>query len=225
MWIKKARIENAAALSAEDKIEVLEQLENKSAREGEKFLLSLNPGVTVPRERERMISETQAEVRFVMDETLRQNLERVRSLLGLKGLDISISELTNEMALMSIRLLEQKSFGKKRVEKSLSTSIVDQNSKAASIVDQNSKAASMIDQNLATARPEKRSGNYISKSLKFRIWQRDQGQCTLCFGKRNLNFDHIQPKALGGENIFENLRLLCFHCNQRRAFQTFGRKL
>ena len=62
----------------------------------------------------------------------------------------------------------------------------------------------------------------IPRSIRYQVWRRDQGQCTKCGGKRNLNFDHIKPIALGGDSSVENLRLMCFHCNQRQAIKTFG---
>lgn len=52
-------------------------------------------------------------------------------------------------------------------------------------------------------------------SLKKQVYQRDEKKCTICGSTHNLQYDHRQPKALGGENVVENLRLLCFACNQR----------
>ena len=207
---KKSKAEKSPLLSAEKKIEVLELLENKSTREGERFLLSLQPEGFLPPEKERVLTPTHSEIRFTMDEELKKNLEQVRSLLGLKGLGMSFAELANEMALMCVQLLKQKTFGKKRVQQ---TSIV--NTEKSS---ENSEWA----QNAPSAPKVAMKPKTISKALKFRVWQRDKGKCTQCSGTRNLNYDHIQPKALGGENSFENLRLLCFHCNQRRATKTFG---
>ena len=63
---------------------------------------------------------------------------------------------------------------------------------------------------------------YIPRSIRQAVWDRDGGKCVCCGSKRNLNFDHIQPVALGGESNENNLRLLCFHCNQRQAIKTFG---
>ena len=231
---KKAKSENTESLSAQDKIEVLSQLENKSAREGEKLLLSLQPEISVPIEKERILSANLTEVRFSMDETLKANLEKVRSLLGLKGLGMSFAELANEMALMSIQLLNQKAFGKKRatafsnseqveLRNEMNSAPVGGNSthgrptSAGLKTTKNSPSTSKVSRSLHTP-----SANYLSKELKFRVWQRDRGQCTACGSRSNLNYDHVHPKALGGGNAFENIRLLCFHCNQRRATATFG---
>ena len=62
----------------------------------------------------------------------------------------------------------------------------------------------------------------IPRSIRQAVWDRDGGKCVCCSSKRNLNFDHVQPVALGGESNESNLRLLCFQCNQRQAIKTFG---
>ena len=62
---------------------------------------------------------------------------------------------------------------------------------------------------------------YVSRETKHLVWNRDQGRCQNCQGQRNLNIDHILPFALSGNSHPSNLRLLCFHCNQRQAIKAF----
>lgn len=57
-------------------------------------------------------------------------------------------------------------------------------------------------------------GRVLPAALKREIYRRDQ-KCTNCGSIHRLNFDHRIPYALGGPSNQENLRLLCFHCNQR----------
>src|SRR5690606_9264736 len=52
---KKAKTEGGDVLSAEYKIEIIEQLENKSARDGEKLLSSLKPETSLPKDKERFL--------------------------------------------------------------------------------------------------------------------------------------------------------------------------
>jgi len=56
---------------------------------------------------------------------------------------------------------------------------------------------------------------FNDSKMKHLIYQRDEKKCTICGSTHNLQYDHIQPKALGGGDAVENLRLLCFSCNQR----------
>ena len=62
-------------------------------------------------------------------------------------------------------------------------------------------------------------GRVIPAGLKREIYQRDQ-KCTNCGSIHRLNFDHRIPFALGGPTKKENLRLLCFHCNQRARIRS-----
>ncbi|MGE3609795.1 MAG: HNH endonuclease [Bacteriovoracaceae bacterium] len=59
-----------------------------------------------------------------------------------------------------------------------------------------------------------KAGRVISASVKREVYKRDQ-KCQICGTTHRLNFDHRNPHALGGESDSENIRLLCFHCNQR----------
>lgn len=56
---------------------------------------------------------------------------------------------------------------------------------------------------------------YISNFIKRQVYERDQGQCTKCGSKRDLEYDHIKPFSMGGKSTIKNLRLLCRNCNLR----------
>jgi 5-methylcytosine-specific restriction endonuclease McrA len=58
--------------------------------------------------------------------------------------------------------------------------------------------------------------------LHRQVFLRDGNKCQNCGSQHALEVDHIQPKALGGENTLENLRLLCRNCNQRKAIEAYG---
>jgi hypothetical protein len=55
-------------------------------------------------------------------------------------------------------------------------------------------------------------------SVKREVYQRDK-KCVKCGGSHNLQFDHKHPYALGGKSTRENIRLLCFNCNQRERIR------
>jgi 5-methylcytosine-specific restriction endonuclease McrA len=70
---------------------------------------------------------------------------------------------------------------------------------------------------------------YIPADVRHAVEQRDQCQCTFvaadgrrCSETRNLQFDHVQPHALGGESTVTNLRLLCGAHNRLEAAKVFG---
>ena len=68
------------------------------------------------------------------------------------------------------------------------------------------------------------STRYIPKAVKREVAERDKNQCTYpgCKSKHQLEFDHIQPVAMGGKSTSENLRLLCRVHNQRAAIEKLG---
>ncbi len=196
------------AMSSSEKLEVVNSLKNKSSREAQKELLKLHPTVPAAKllERERQVTPETTEVRFFLSDALKAKLEKVRALLGPKGLAMGYGELIEAMAELSADKLSEKRFGKKR---------------AAS---ESAEATFTPAPALSTPSTTRVSKNirYIPPRVKHFIWQRDQGRCRNCKNQRNLNFDHILPVALGGNSSVENIRLLCFSCNQRQAIKIFG---
>lgn len=202
-------------ITLQEKRDVLEKLEHKSVREGQKELFKINPSQALPKEKERIVTDTASEVRFVMTDKLKAKLEGVRSLLGAKGAMMSYAELFDVMSDLSLSALAAMQFGKKRA-----------NSTATRAPDQSTASSQeMTEKEALDLTSESKSGGgprYVPKALKHQVWQRDGGSCTHCGSQRNLNYDHIKPVALGGPTTFENLRLLCFHCNQRASAKIFG---
>jgi len=188
-----------------EKIQVLARIENKSVREAQKELLKIQPQVASPKERERVVNETASEIKFLMTDQLRQKLEEVRSLVGTKGAYMTYAELIEVMSDLSVDALKARRFGKKRVEQESQTNAVMKKSAT-----------------LATKVPAANK-RYIPRVMKHSVWQRDGGKCTGCGTRKHLNYDHIKPVALGGSSSVDNLRLLCFQCNQRASTKTFGR--
>jgi site-specific DNA-methyltransferase (adenine-specific) len=59
-----------------------------------------------------------------------------------------------------------------------------------------------------------------SVSIKERLYKEQNGLCNGCktnFDMRNLEIDHIIPKAKGGGDYYENYQLLCGNCNRRKG--------
>jgi hypothetical protein len=59
------------------------------------------------------------------------------------------------------------------------------------------------------------------QSLRKVIFRRDK-KCSNCGSAHALELDHRYPKAMGGAETPENLRLLCRNCNQRAAIEIYG---
>ncbi len=70
---------------------------------------------------------------------------------------------------------------------------------------------------------------YIPVQVKRQVVAGANHQCEFknqqgkrCQERRNLQFDHVKPFALGGDRSAQNIQMLCFGHNQRRAKLTFS---
>jgi hypothetical protein len=77
-------------------------------------------------------------------------------------------------------------------------------------------------------RPGSRSDT-IPAEVKREVWRRAGGRCEWrfesgerCGCRRRLEYDHIEPIALGGASTIDNLRLACRPHNLLSARQVFG---
>lgn len=206
----------SASKTTAEKIQILSLLEHKSARDGQKELLQLQPEIAPPKEKERVLTEDLSEIRFVMNSELKAKLEEVRSLLGPAGAAMSFAELLEQLTELSVAALKAKKFGKK--VSSQFAGRIDTTLQKQDLAPINAPAPTPEPR----IKPESKNPRYIPQKTQHFVWQRDRKQCVLCSSTRNLNIDHMKPVALGGTSIPENLRLLCFACNQRAGIRIFG---
>ncbi len=85
-------------------------------------------------------------------------------------------------------------------------------------------------------RPQKKvramNGDGIPAHVKREVWKRDNGRCQwklasggTCGSTRDLEFDHIHPRSLGGPSTVENLRVVCGFHNRLAARRLLGDEL
>ena len=214
----QAASEPRRVITAEEKLNVLQLLQNKSVRDGQKELVRLAPVAAMPKEKERVITDSATEVRFTMTNALKMKLESVRALLGIKGANMSYADLFDAMSDISLAALEAKRFGKKRAQGAHADPQTKKAVPSTQAVNASADSAS-TKSGMPMVHGENRN---ISKSIKHLVWRRDRGVCSKCGTRRHLNFDHIRPVALGGATTPDNLRLLCLQCNQRAGIRIFG---
>jgi len=84
----------------------------------------------------------------------------------------------------------------------------------------------------AAVNKEKIRSRYIPADVRHAVEMRDGSRCTFvapdgtrCCETCNLEFDHVEPWALGGNSTVENLRLACKAHNQLYAEKIFGREM
>jgi len=78
-------------------------------------------------------------------------------------------------------------------------------------------------------RHSKADRRHIPANVRRVVWKRDGGQCAFvsdtghrCEERKDVQFDHIDPYAQGGEATVGGIRLLCRAHNQYEAERTFG---
>lgn len=91
----------------DDKVAILEQLENLSAREGDKMLFALSGEEPSEKERKKRVSESKTRLSFVLNDETLAKCEELKSLLGK---NLSMEELINYMLEISIEQVEKKKF-------------------------------------------------------------------------------------------------------------------
>ncbi len=73
-----------------------------------------------------------------------------------------------------------------------------------------------------TVAPQKSCVKKSKAQSRREVFLKSNNKCDNCGSGFALEIDHILPKAQGGSDNPENLRLLCRSCNQRAAIQVFG---
>jgi len=56
--------------------------------------------------------------------------------------------------------------------------------------------------------------NYVPKSVRAAVLQRDGYKCLLCGATQDLTIDHIVSVDKGGSSDIDNLQTLCHHCDR-----------
>jgi len=63
---------------------------------------------------------------------------------------------------------------------------------------------------------EEAVSRYITLRVRREVWRRDEGTCTECGSRENIEFDHIIPVSKGGSSKARNVELLCQSCNRSK---------
>jgi 5-methylcytosine-specific restriction endonuclease McrA len=205
-------------VSREEKKELVFSLQGKSRRECERELAALDPKAFAPIEKERVISSTQTEIRFVADESLMEKLQKIRELdAHALGSDSSYLKLFHRMADLALKKLDPA-----KMKASMATPPPAEQSESKSEDNPGNPPKAY----------HSSKERYIPSALKRAVWHRDQGRCAFqskngrrCGSRFALEIDHRTPLALGGKTELGNLRLLCRSHNSYQAITLLGSNL
>lgn len=205
--------------SKDEKIGVLEKLQNTSKREAEKITLSLSSEETrVIADKVRSVSAEHVEIKFQAKRELLEKLTKLKNLLSHKSPHLQLSELIDSLCDLGLEKWNRNSAPAKVTERHSKSQSQNENENQ----NQNNTLSQSYTQGRWQGQPQKPE---LSRAqIRCEIWRRDQGRCQICKSEYALEVDHIWPKSIGGEESLENLRLLCRSCNQRAAINIFGLK-
>jgi hypothetical protein len=177
--------------SVHEKRELVQKLEGKSRREAEQLFASISPQA-IPQERERVLSDTQTEIRFTASQELMTKFERLRELFSHKNPHASYAELFEMMADQVLKKLDPRNEPAKRAS-------------PEKLTDPRRRTATRL-MRRQLARQDRERCTYI-----------DQLTGRRCSSRFLLQVHHKKAYALGGETRIENLTLLCAAHNRLLA--------
>ena len=205
-----------------EKEAVVQQVIGLSKRECDAKLFEISPQA-MPREKERVISATETEIRFIADKELMRMLEELRGLLAHRLPSGANSEIIKCALAELIAALKKSKMGSPR-----DVIIVGGGGDGE-------EAAEPAGQNLAAGLGSSDGGGapglrtHLASALRREVWSRAGGRCEFhtadhkrCFSRYALEIDHILPVSQGGGGDLANLRLVCRTHNQQQALAKVG---
>jgi len=203
---------NKNGFSRERKLEIIEKLEDTTTREAEKIIFSFSPSSMIPEDKIRAVSTNDFEFKFVGSETLLKKIQKLKGILAHKNPKIKMAELLDLLCDLG---LEKWDKSRSQQSPTPSQNITPPRVKENSLV-------STINQPVAAPQKTVTLSVMSKAEIHRQIWRQGKGQCENCGSQYAIEIDHRYPKAAGGSNSIENLRLLCRACNQRAAIEFYG---
>ena len=223
--------------SREEKQELLKQVESKSRVEAEKVFAEISPEA-FPKEKVRVLSGTQSELRLIADEELMELIAEMKAKLQQKGnMDPSYAEIFKSGLRKALKK-EKRFAGADATSSEEVASVCTQSTSPKEVGDAINGVSKAFARPNSTSSEEvgssckqpRTSRVYISVSAKKTAFYRAGVQCTYfseitgkrCTEKHFLQVEHIVPVAMGGSSEQENLTVLCACHNRLSAIDSFG---
>jgi hypothetical protein len=211
--------------------ELIELCANQSRRKVDEILAARFPRPDV-REKVRLdpLSVNRYGLHFTIDAEALEELERVRALARHRLPDGNLADLF-KLAMKTLRAeLEKQRFsvGRKRHGRS-GPSVARTADGCDSESTHNGDSTEKSSEAPPSAERQSNNATHPPAEVAREVYVRDGGQCTFvaqdgrrCGSRDFLQFDHIDPRRLGGPATTQNLRLRCHAHNQQYARQVYG---
>ncbi len=190
------------------KINFLETLENKTIQQVQNEFVKISPYVAKFNEQQKPLTENLTELKITLNKTQLQKLKRLKELRPDFKSTAELLEWSLDQSLKKLDPL---------INAQVHTTVTEVITTTSNPVNPNSKSKpSLLNKKI---------------SLKSHVHLKSNSQCSFvsesgqkCLETYGLEVDHIHPKAKGGSNSPNNLRLLCKAHNQFEAVKHFGAK-
>lgn len=175
-------------LTLDEKREVVAELLGKSTREVQRVLMERSPDVMMPTGKVRVLPEQKTLVQFVASAGLMEKLEELKHLLAHKNFEGRMDVLIEQLADVALKRLQPRNV---RTDPSFTS--------------------------VSPAPGTESRSRYVPVAERRKVLFRDGYGCTyrdaktgrVCGNRHGLQFDHIVPFSLGGQNLSQNLTLRC----------------
>jgi len=213
--------------------ELIEICSNQSRRKVDEILAARFPRADV-REKVRLdpLSVDRYGLHFTIDAEALEELEKVRALARHRLPGGELSQLF-KLAMRTLRIdLEKQRFavGKKKRARGAVATVTSSGQKENELTPGKADAVeATVDPHPPAEVGQAAVARRPSAEVAREVYARDEGQCTFvaqdgrrCGAREFVEFDHIEPRATGGEPTAANLRLRCRAHNQLYARQCYG---
>jgi hypothetical protein len=216
-------------LTDENHEELLDAVAHRSKREVMEYLAARFPRPDTPSRIRPLASiepltENRFKVEFTASDTLCKKLERCRDLMSHANPSRDLAVVIERALDLLLADLQGKRLGKLKRPREASTV------GTARASERKPSGFTKVCQPFGAASSPRLNSRRIDNATRRAVFERDGLRCTYvaesgrrCEAQAFLELDHVDPRALGGSNGADNLRVLCRAHNQLRAEQAFGR--
>jgi hypothetical protein len=221
-FIEKHQKVTGEELSIDDKVELIENIKNKTNSEVKELLARYNPDFALPYDEIRPLTKTHSQMKSTVSKELVGKIEYLKSLISHEYINPTHEELFSLAFDTLIEKVEKKKgihqpqlkLAGKKIAKSVPRDKTTQENRLSA--DALSETGEIPTVEKTTQQITDRNSRYIPRSVKRFILKRAAGKCEHLHadGKRcssyfQTQFDHVIAFSKGGKTTAENMQLLC----------------
>ena len=206
-FFKKQEKKNEHPVTTEQKIDLIENIKNKTTHEVKQLLAELSPEMNLPVDQVKYLSFEKVQIQMTVDKNLLDKINYLKSLISHENINPNYNDLLG-MALDA-------AIEKKEKKKGLFTQ--KQIAKECNLPEVNSeKPLRKTSEPLTQGFVVRENSRYISRKVKKIVFNKANHQCEFihpdgsrCNSTFQLQFDHIKAFSRGGSSSQDNIQLLC----------------